>query len=215
MSSRDCGTRHNSGSVSPVEPIIAATDAVALQLLVVEIRPATHADRDAVWEIFHEVIAAGDTYPLDPQISRGDALAYWLRRDTHTYVAELDCLKQSNFQSDRARVVGAYVLKPNQSGGGAHVANAAFIVAADVRGQGIGRAMGEHCFAEARRLGFRAMQFNFVVSTNESAVKLWQDLGMKIVATLPGAFRHPQKGYVDVYVMFQSLLPTNYANSRE
>jgi ribosomal protein S18 acetylase RimI-like enzyme len=84
-----------------------------------------------------------------------------------------------------------------------------------VRGQGIGRAMGEHCFAEARRLGFRAMQFNFVVSTNESAVKLWQDLGMKIVATLPGAFRHPEKGYVDVYIMFRSLLPANYANSRE
>ena len=77
------------------------------------------------------------------------------------------------------------------------------MVPAVARGQGIGRAMGEHCLREARRLGFRAMQFNFVVSTNESAVKLWQKLGMKIVATLPGAFRHPEKGYVDVYVMFQ------------
>src|SRR4029077_10670361 len=107
--------------------------------------------------------------------------------------------------SKRAQVVGSYTLHPNHPGTGAHVANAAFIVAKAARGQGIGRAMGEHCLNEARRLGFRAMQFNFVVSTNESAVKLWQDLGMKIVGTLPGAFRHPQEGYVDVYVMFQEL----------
>ena len=102
-------------------------------------------------------------------------------------------------------IVGIYTLHSNQSGGGAHVANAAFMVPAVARGQGIGRAMGEHCLREARRLGFRAMQFNFVVSTNESAVKLWQNLGMKIVATVPSAFRHPEKGYVDVYVMFRSL----------
>jgi GNAT superfamily N-acetyltransferase len=96
-------------------------------------------------------------------------------------------------------------LRANQAAGGAHVANAAFIVAKSVRGRGIGRALGEHCLKEARRLGFRAMQFNFVVSTNESAVKLWQELGMRIVGTLPRAFRHPQRGYVDVYVMFQSF----------
>ena|SRR5438270_13595812 len=87
----------------------------------------------------------------------------------------------------------------------AHVGNAGFIVSKDARGQGIGRAMGEHCLKVARRLGFRAMQFNFVVSTNGSAVKLWQDLGMNIVGTLPGAFRHPTKGYIDVHVMFQSF----------
>ena len=80
------------------------------------------------------------------------------------------------------------------------------MVPVSARGEGMGRAMGEHCLKEARRLGFRALQFNFVVSTNESAVKLWQDLGMKIVGTLPGAFRHPEEGYVDVYVMFQPLL---------
>jgi GNAT superfamily N-acetyltransferase len=171
---------------------------------VIEIRPTTGADRDAIWEIFHEIAAAGDTYPIDPEMSREDALGYWFGSDTHTYVAELDCLKQSSFQTGQ-RVVGTYILKPNQSGGGAHVANAAFMVPKSARGQGIGRVMGEHCLKEARRLGFRAMQFNFVVSTNESAVKLWQDLGMKIVGTLPGAFRHPEKGYVDVYVMFQSL----------
>jgi ribosomal protein S18 acetylase RimI-like enzyme len=89
------------------------------------------------------------------------------------------------------------------------------MVAPGARGQGIGRAMGKHCLSEARRLGFRAMQFNFVVSTNESALRLWEDLGFKIVGTLPGAFRHREKGYVDVYVMYRSLLPANDANALE
>jgi L-amino acid N-acyltransferase YncA len=173
--------------------------------LVLNIRPAIDKDRDAIWKIFHEVVAAGDTYAIDPNISREEALAYWFRADTHTYVAELDCLKQSSFGPDYHRVVGTYVLRPNQAGGGAHVANAAFMVAPDARGEGMGRAMGEHCLREARRLGFRAMQFNFVVSTNKSAVRLWKQLGFKIVGTLPSAFRHPEKGYVDVYVMFRSL----------
>ena len=159
------------------------------------IRAAIEPDRDAIWEIFHAVVASGDTYAFDPRISREDALAYWFREDTHTYVAAQD-----------RHVVGTSILRPNQPGSGSHVANAAFMVAPTARGQGIGRAMSEHCLSEARRLGFRAMQFNFVVSTNESAIRLWQQLGFKIVGTLPGAFRHPEKGYVDVYVMFRSLL---------
>jgi len=171
----------------------------------INIRPAKDPDCDAIWQIFREVIASGDTYPIDPEMSREDAFAYWFQNHAHVYVAELDRLKRSSSKR-AAQIVGSYTLHPNQSGGGAHVANAAFMVPAIARGQGIGRAMGEHCLKEARRLGFRAMQFNFVVSTNESAVKLWHDLGMKIVGTLPGAFRHPQKGYVDVYVMFQSLM---------
>jgi L-amino acid N-acyltransferase YncA len=161
---------------------------------VLNIRPAKDPDRDTIWEIFREVIAAGDTYPIDSEMSREDAFAYWFQTDASAFVAEKD-----------GHIVGIYTLHSNQSAGGAHVANAAFMVPAVARGQGIGRAMGEHCLREARRLGFRAMQFNFVVSTNESAVKLWQNLGMRIVGTLPGAFRHPQKGYVDVYVMFRSL----------
>jgi L-amino acid N-acyltransferase YncA len=160
----------------------------------VEIRAATAADRDAIWSIFREVVAARDTYAFDPEISRQDALTYWFQANTRTYVAE-----------SSGRVVGTYILRPNQSGGGSHVANAGFMVASVARGQGIGRAMAEHCLSEGRRLGFRAMQFNFVVSTNP-AVRLWQKLGFKIVGTLPGAFRHPEKGYVDVYVMFRSLL---------
>ena len=160
-----------------------------------EIRAATEADRDAIWNIFHEIVAAGDTYAFDPRMSREDALAYWFRPDTHTYVAEKE-----------GRVVATYILRPNQPGPGSHVANAAFMVASDAQGSGVGRRMAEHCLSEAHRLGFRAMQFNFVVSTNESAIRLWQKLGFEIVGTLPGAFRHPQKGYVDVYVMFRSLV---------
>jgi L-amino acid N-acyltransferase YncA len=161
----------------------------------VEIRAATVANRDAIWDIFREVVAASDTYAFDPGMSRQEALGYWFQANTRTYIAE-----------SSGRILGTYILRPNQSGGGSHVANAAFMVARDARGQGIGRAMGEHCLSEARRLGFRAMQFNFVVSTNESAIRLWKQLGFKIVGTLPGAFRHPEKGYVDVYVMYRSLL---------
>jgi ribosomal protein S18 acetylase RimI-like enzyme len=171
---------------------------------VLNIRPAKDSDRDAIWEIFHEVVAAGDTYSIDPDISREAALAYWFRPDTHTYVAELDRLKRSSSEGV-AIIIGTYILRPNQSGGGAHVANAAFMVGSSARGQGVGRAMAEHCLSEARRLGFRAMQFNFVVSTNESAIRLWRQLGFEIVGTLPAAFRHPEKGFVDVYVMFCSL----------
>ncbi len=99
-------------------------------------------------------------------MSREDALAYWFARGTHTYVAEAD-----------GRINGTYILRPNQSGGGSHVANAAFMVPASARGEGIGRAMAEHSLSEARRLGFRAMQFNFVIFTNTTAIGLWQDLG--------------------------------------
>jgi L-amino acid N-acyltransferase YncA len=161
-----------------------------------KIRPATDADRDAIWNIFHEVVAAGDTYALDPNISREDALAYWLAPGTHTYVAEQPAIG----------VAGTYILRPNQSGGGSHVANAGFMVSASARGQALGRAMAEHCLSEARRLGFRAMQFNYVISTNTAAIRLWHELGFKTVGTLPDAFRHSEKGYVDVYVMYLSLV---------
>jgi GNAT superfamily N-acetyltransferase len=133
---------------------------------------------------------------LTRRYSRDDALSYWFRADAHTYVAERD-----------GRVVGTYILKANQPGPGSHVANAAFMVASDAQGSGVGRRMAEHCLEEARHLGFRAMQFNFVVSTNTPAIHLWEQLGFKVVGTLPGAFRHPQKGYVDVlrHVSFADL----------
>jgi L-amino acid N-acyltransferase YncA len=162
-----------------------------------QIRQATAADNGAIWEIFHAVVLRGDTYTLDPDISREEALAYWLQPAHACFVAESE-----------ETVVGTYILKPNKPGPGSHVANAAFMVSPDARRAGVGRAMGEHSLSEARRLGFRAMQFNFVVSTNAAAVRLWQQLGFAIAGTLPGAFRHPEKGFVDAYVMFRSLVET-------
>lgn len=158
------------------------------------IREATSEDHEAVWKIFHEVVARGDTYTIDPKISRDGALKYWFADGNHVYVAEQD-----------QQVFGTYILRANQGGPGAHVANAGFMVSASARGRGVGRAMAQHCLNEARRLGFRAMQFNFVVSTNEDAIHLWKKLGFEIVGTLPGAFKHPDRGYVDAYVMSRSL----------
>jgi L-amino acid N-acyltransferase YncA len=166
-----------------------------------EIRAATDADRDAIWKIFHEIVSAGDTYALDPKMSREEALACWFRADTQTCVAEKD-----------GSVIGTYILRPNQLGPGSHVANAAFMVASNAQGSGVGRRMAEHCLTEARRMGFRAMQFNFVVSTNTSAIHLWKQLGFETVGTLPGAFRHCEKGYVDVHVMYRSLLDESEAS---
>jgi L-amino acid N-acyltransferase YncA len=158
------------------------------------IRPATDNDRDAIWNIFHATVAPGDAFVYDPKTPREEAEAYWFAKGTRTYAAEQD-----------GKIIGSYVLRPNRPGLGDHVANAGFMVAPEARGLGVGRAMGEHALDEARRLGYRAMQFNFVISTNESAVRLWQRLGFKIVGTLPGAFRHARKGLVDAYVMFRSL----------
>lgn len=158
------------------------------------IRAATDADRDAIWEIFRETVAPGDAFVYDPKTPRDEAMAYWFAKGTRTFVAE-----------QNGKVIASYILRPNRPGLGDHVANAGFMVAPAARAAGVGRAMGEHALAEARRLGYRAMQFNFVISTNEWAVHLWQQLGFQIVGTLPGAFRHARKGFVDAYVMFRSL----------
>jgi ribosomal protein S18 acetylase RimI-like enzyme len=158
------------------------------------IRSAAATDHGEVWQIFRDVEATGDTCAFDPGITRSDALAAWFAAGVHTYVAERG-----------GAVLATYLLKANQPGLGSHVANAAFMVAPSARGLGVGRLMGEHCLAEARRLGFRAMQFNLVVSTNTAAVRLWKQLGFDIVGTLPDAFRHATLGYVDAYVMFRTL----------
>src|SRR4029450_9446148 len=121
----------------------------------IEIRAATAADRDAIWNIFREVVAAGDTYAFDPGMSRQDALGYWFQANTRTYIAE-----------SSGRIFGTYILRPIQSGGGSHVANAAFMVARDARGQGIGRAMGEHCLSEVTRLGLCDVPINFCSLTH-------------------------------------------------
>jgi L-amino acid N-acyltransferase YncA len=158
------------------------------------IREANDRDRDSIWEIFRATVAPGDAFVYDPNTPREEAMAYWFGKGTCTYVAEQD-----------GRIVGSYILRDNRPGLGNHVSNAGFMVDPAARGSGVGRKMGEHALNEARRLGYRAMQFNFVISTNESAVHLWQELGFRIVGTLPGAFRHSRKGLVDAYVMFRSL----------
>jgi L-amino acid N-acyltransferase YncA len=160
----------------------------------IEIREATEADLDAIWEVFHEVVAAGDSYSFAPDMPREQALRCWTGPGVRTFVAVLD-----------GRVVGTYHLKPNQPGLGSHVANAGFMVASSGRGRGVGRAMAEHALHEAARAGFLAMQFNFVVSTNSAAVALWRKLGFAVVGTVPRAFRHREHGLVDVYVMHRFL----------
>ncbi len=139
-------------------------------------------------------MAPGDTYAFPSDIGREQALAAWIGDGIDTFVAE-----------DASGVVGTYILKPNQAGPGDHVANCAYMVDPGARGRGVGRAMAEHSFAAARERGFRAMQYNFVVSTNVGAVRLWQALGFAIVGTLPGAFRHPEHGDVDAHVMHRWL----------
>jgi ribosomal protein S18 acetylase RimI-like enzyme len=158
------------------------------------IRAAGPEDADALWALFQTVVLPGDTFAFAPETSRDEALAAWLSPAVHTHVA-----------LDGAQVAGASLLKPNQPGLGAHVANAAFMVAPWARGRGVGRALGEHVLAEARRLGYRAMQFNLVVATNQPAVALWTKLGFRIVGTLPGAFRHRTLGFVDAHVMYREL----------
>jgi ribosomal protein S18 acetylase RimI-like enzyme len=140
------------------------------------------------------VIRAGETYPLPRDMTQAGAIAYWMGPDRETFVAEED-----------GRVLGTYYLRANQLGGGAHVANCGYITASDTTGRGIGRRMCEHSLEYARSRGFRAMQFNFVVSTNERAIKLWQRLGFETVGRLPLAFNHPTHGYVDALIMFRPL----------
>jgi len=167
---------------------------VAVVASALKIRPATEADFESMWSIFRDVIATGDTYPFAADTPRADALAYWFGPGVASWVAEAE-----------GRIVGMYKIVQNQRDLGSHVANASFMVAPAYSGKGAGRQMGLHCLREARQSGFRAMQFNFVVSTNSAAVALWRSLGFAIVGTLPEAFRHKDLGYVDAYVMFRSL----------
>lgn len=158
------------------------------------IRPATAGDDDAIWRILEPTFRAGETYPLPPDIPRADALAYWRATGHSVFVAE-----------DAGAIVGTYYLRANNKGGGAHVANCGYIVAPGAMGRGVAQAMCAHSLDEARRRGFTAMQFNFVISSNTRAVALWQRCGFAIAGRLPGAFRHPRLGPVDALVMFRAL----------
>lgn len=158
------------------------------------IRPAIAADAATIWSILGPTIRAGETYALDRQMTEADALAYWLGSDRETFVAEAD-----------GEVLGTYYIRANQAGGGAHVCNCGYMTAAHAAGRGIARAMAAHSLDHAKARGFRAMQFNFVISSNERAVRLWESLGFAIVGRLPGAFQHPALGYVDALVMHRAI----------
>lgn len=161
----------------------------------IQLRAATPDDFDALWEIFHFHVAAGETYPFAPDTSREVCFDYWLGPRCTSFVAVMG----------NGRVLGMYKLVPNQTGRGDHVANASYMVSPQAQGVGVGKLMGAHSLDEARRQGYLAMQFNYVISSNAAAVTLWKKLGFHIVGTLPGAYRHRQLGYVDAYVMYRLL----------
>lgn len=158
------------------------------------IRLARKEDHDAIWRILEPTISAGETYALPSNMSKTEAIAYWTGSDRQPFVAE-----------ENGQIIGTYYLRANQGGGGAHVANCGYLTADHARGRGVARRMCEHSLQYAREHGFRAMQFNFVISTNERAIRLWQSLGFNIVGSLPLAFLHPHHGYIDALVMFQAL----------
>jgi ribosomal protein S18 acetylase RimI-like enzyme len=159
-----------------------------------EIREISAGEFEWLWPIFREVVAAGDTYSYAPDTTLEEARRLWTSGGARCFVALVDGV-----------CVGGYMLRANQPGLGDHVANAGYMVAPHARGRGLAGQLCEHSLQEARRAGFRAMQFNYVVSTNEVAVRLWQKHGFAIVGRIPKAFRHAGLGPVDVYVMFREL----------
>lgn len=159
-----------------------------------QIRPAESTDADAIWAIWCEVIATGEAYAYDETTSRDKALDFWLTSSSCCWVVERE-----------GSVIGTYYLRPNQPGRGDHVANAGYMVARAGQGRGAGRLMGEHSIVQAQQLGFRAMQFNFVVASNTAAVHLWEQLGFNVIGRIPAAFRHATLGDVDALVMHRSL----------
>ena len=161
-----------------------------------QIRPFEAADWPAVWELLEPVFRAGETFPHDPAISEAEAQVTWVEQSQAVMVA-VDA---------SGALVGTYYLRPNSLALGAHVANAGYVVAEQVRRQGIGSRLCQHSLQAAQRLGFRAMQFNLVVSTNNAGIRCWQRNGFRVIGTLPGAFLHRQLGYVDALVMFQGLV---------
>ncbi|MCI0516780.1 MAG: GNAT family N-acetyltransferase [Woeseiaceae bacterium] len=162
----------------------------------IAIRQFGEEDWSGTWSIIEPVLRAGDSYSFPTDMTAQQARDIWIRQPQATYVAT----------DDAGRILGTYFLKANQPGQGAHVCNCGYIVAETARGRGVASAMCEHSQAEAIRMGFRAMQYNLVVATNEGAVRLWKKHGFDIVGSLPGAFRHPSAGYVDAYVMYKQLV---------
>ena len=159
-----------------------------------QIREATKKDFDAIWPIFHEIVSLGDTYAYSPKTTKDEAYTLWISTPEKTFVCE-----------ENRQILGTYYIKKNQAGPGNHVCNCGYMVASTARGRGLATAMCEHSQKIALELGYKAMQFNFVASSNKSAIKLWRKLGFNIVGTLPKAFNHPIQGYIDALVMYKWL----------
>ena len=160
----------------------------------IHIRNTGPRDYNSIWQIIQEVISKGDTYVFDPDSSRKEMLDYWCGQDKRCYVAEIQNI-----------IVGTFIIKDNFPGLGSHVANASFMTLPSAFGKGIGRSMGEFSISEAKRLGYKALQFNIVVRTNERAIRLWQKLGFEIKGEIPEAFNHRTMGYVDACIMWRKL----------
>lgn len=158
------------------------------------IREATETDWPHIWALFQGVTAAGDVFAYDESTSEEVARKLWFDPPAVCFVCEVD-----------GQFAGTYYVRPNQPGRGNHVANGGYMVAPAFRGRGLAVAMCEHSLETARRLGFSAMQFNFVVSTNGAAVRAWERCGFAVVGRLPGAYRHRELGPVDALVMFRAL----------
>ncbi len=164
--------------------------------MTIRIRPFESTDWPALRPILQTTFATGDTYTFSPQSSEIDIYKAWIELPASTFVA---C-------AEDGKILGTYFIKPNQPGLGAHVCNCGYVVSKEAQGQGIAAQMCEHSQTLAVEMGFRAMQFNFVVSTNTGAVRLWQKLGFEIVGTLPSVFKHQKLGFVDAHVMFKKLI---------
>ena len=161
-----------------------------------QIRPYVPADWPALWALLEPVFRAGETFPHDPAITEAEAQLAWVAQNQAVMIGV----------DGAGALVGTYYLRPNSLELGAHVANAGYVVAEHCRRQGIGSRLCQHSLQAARGLGFRAMQFNLVVSTNSAGIRCWQRNGFQVIGTLPGAFRHRQLGYVDALVMIQGLV---------
>ena len=158
------------------------------------IREAAEKDFDEIWPIFHEIVSAGETYAYSQDTTKEQALNIWLKAPRKTFVFE-----------ENGKILGTYYLKTNQAGPGSHVCNCGYMVSSQARGKGLATSMCKHSQEIAKELGYKAMQFNFVASSNEGAVRLWTKLGFEIVGNLPKAFNHPVNGYVDALVMYKWL----------
>jgi GNAT superfamily N-acetyltransferase len=160
----------------------------------IQIRRSNSTDANAIWEILKAIIQEGDSFVYPTGSTKYEILEHWFSRNKHTYTALLD-----------GKIVGTFFIQDNQPGLGSHIANAGYATSPNLYGQGIGKEMGIFSLNEARRLGYKAMQFNIVVKTNERAVKLWQSIGFKIIGEIPEAFQHRTLGLVNAYIMYQKL----------